>query len=148
MLYHSYLKNGVVYIPTVARLTTGAYVDVDPVTVESVANTDGLRRSLSDTLSRNNAAISPPPKDKWPPPVLLKHAGVKSWSVFARGASMWSIKADNGSYQIIAYRDHPDGYWTPDQDQSISFPSGTSADVVIDRMIAILQDAARQPNSS
>jgi hypothetical protein len=143
MLYHSYLKNSVVYIPTVAQLTTGAYVDVDPVAVESVANTDGLRRSLLDTLSQKNSVISPPPKGKWPPPVLLKYAGVKSWSAFARGASMWSVKAENGNYQILAYRDHPDGYWAPDHNKTISFPPGTSVDVVIERVIAILQEAGR-----
>jgi hypothetical protein len=144
MLFHSYLKDGVVYIPTVALLTSGAYVDVDPVAVESVADVDGLRRSLLETLSRKNAVISPPSKGKWPPPVLLKYAAVKSWSAFARGASMWGIEAENGSYRIIVYRDEPDGYWAPDQNQTISFPPGASMDTVIDRMIVILQEAARK----
>jgi len=33
MLYNSFLKNGIVYVPTVVKLQTGAYVDVEPVAV-------------------------------------------------------------------------------------------------------------------
>lgn len=143
MLLHSYLKSGIVYVPTVAKLTTGAYLDIDPVAVESVANVVGLRRALLEVNDRKNPVISPPPKGKWPSPVLLKYAGVKSWSAFARGASMWSIDEDQGNYQIIGYCDHPDGYWARDPDRITNFPPGTEIDAVIDRMIAILQEAAR-----
>jgi hypothetical protein len=45
MLFHAYLKDGIVYVPTVVRLQIGgAYWDVEPVGVEPVANTEGLRR--------------------------------------------------------------------------------------------------------
>ena len=64
MLFHSYLRNGVVYVPTVVKLQTGAYVDVEPVAVTSVADTDGLRRAFSDAIARKNAIVPPPPKDK------------------------------------------------------------------------------------
>ncbi len=144
MLFHSYLKSGTVYVPTVAKLTSGAYVDVDPVAVESVANTLGLRHAFLETIARKNAVLSPPPKGKWPPPVVLKYARTKSWSAFARGMSMWSIEEDNEAYQIVGYRDHPDGYLAPDRSQAINFPPGTPLDTVIDRMITILQKAARQ----
>ena len=143
MLFHSYLRNGVVYVPTVVKLQTGADVDVEPVAVTSVADTDGLRRAFSDAIARKNAIVPPPPKDKWPPPVLLKYAGVKRWSAFAHNASIWSIRMD-GYYQIGGHRDHPDGYWVPDPEQKIDFPPGSKIEVVIDRMIAILQDAAQQ----
>src|ERR1700761_6481684 len=101
MLFHSYRKNGVVYVPTVVQLETGAHVDVDPVAVVPLANTDGLRRGFLDAMARKNAIVPPPPKDKWPPPVLLKYAGVKTWSNFARGASVWSIEEIEGSYRIV-----------------------------------------------
>ena len=140
MLLHSYLKSGIVYVPTVAKLTTGAYLDIDPVAVENVANAVGLRHALLEANDRKNPVISPPPKGKWPPPVLLKYAGVKSWSAFARGALMWSIEEDLGNYQIIGYCDHPDGYWARDPDQTMIFPPGTNINAVIDRMIAILQE--------
>ena len=148
MLFSSYLRNGVVYVPTVVKLQTGAYVDVEPVAVTAVADTESLRRAFLDAIARKNAIVPPPPKDKWPPPVLLKYAGVKTWSAFARGAATWSIRETEGNYQIIGYRDHPDGYWAPDPEKKIDFPPGSRVEVVIDRMIAILQDAARQQASA
>ena len=144
MLFHSYLRNGAAYVPTVVKLQTGAYVDVEPVAVTTVSDTDGLRRAFLDAVARKNAIVPPPPKDNWPPPVLLKYAGVKTWSAFARNASIWSIEETKGHYQIVGYRDHPDGYWVPDPEKKIDFPPGSKVEVVIDRMIAILQDAAKE----
>jgi hypothetical protein len=142
MLFHSYLRNAIVYVPTVVKLQTGAYMDVDPVAVVPVAITDGLRHALLDAIARENAIVPPPPKDDWPPPVLLEYAGVKTWSAFARGASQWSIKV--GKYQIVGYRTHRDGYWVEDSDQKTDFPPGATVDDVVGRTIAILQDAAQK----
>ena len=144
MLLHAYLRNQIVYVPTVVQLQTGAYRDIEPVAVLAAANADGLRRAFLDASAGKNAVVPPPPKDKWPPPVLPKYAGVKTWSAFARGAATWSIDESDGNFQIIGYRDHPDGYWAPDREKKIDFPPGSRVEVVIDRMIAILQDAARQ----
>ena len=104
MLFSSYLRNGVVYVPTVVKLQTGAYVDVEPVAATSVVDTDGLRRAFLDAIARKNAIVPPPPKDKWPPPVLLKYAGVKTWSAFARSAAVWSIQETDGNFLISGHR--------------------------------------------
>ncbi len=143
MLFHCYLRRGVVYVPTVAKRETGAYTDIDPVAVLPVTNTEGLRRALLDAIARKNIIIPNPPKDNWPPPVLLRYAGVKTWSAFARGAAVWSIEETGRNYQIVGYRTHRNGYWEKDPEQKIEFPPGSTADQVIDRMIAILQEAAR-----
>lgn len=110
MLFHAYLRNAVAYVPTVVKLQTGAYVDVDPVAVVPAANTDGLRGALLDAIGRKNAIVSPPPKDKWPPPILLKYAGVKTWAAFARGAAVWSIQETDGNFLIAGYQSHRKGY--------------------------------------
>jgi hypothetical protein len=144
MLFHSYLKNAVAYVPTVVKLQTGAYMDIDPVAVVPVANTDGLHRALVEVIARKNAIVPPPPKDNWPRPVLLKYSGAKTWSAFARGASQWSIKEKDGKYQIVGYRTHRDGYWVEDPDQKTDFPSDATVNDVVERIIMILQDAARK----
>jgi hypothetical protein len=144
MLLHCYLRNGVIYVPTVVRLTTGAYMNVEPIAVVPAASTEDLRRAFSDTITRGNKVVPNPPKDEWPPSVLAKYAGVKTWTAFARNTSGWNIEETEGRYQIVGYRNHPDGYWVPDSEKKIDFPPGSRAAVVIDRMIAILQDAARQ----
>jgi len=142
MLFHIHLRRGVVYVPTVAKRETGAYTDIEPVAVVPVADTGGLHRALADTIARKNVII-PRPKGKWPPPVLLKYAGVKTWSAFARDTSMWSIEETDGNFQIVGYRMHSKGYWEQDPDQKTPFPPGSTVDQVIDCMIAILQNAAR-----
>lgn len=144
MLLHCYLRNGVVYVPTVVRLKTGAYMNVEPVAVMPAANTEDLRRAFRDTISRENKIVPNPPKDEWPPSVLAKYAGVKTWAAFARNASGWSIEETDGHYQIVGYRKHRKGYWEEDPNQKIGLPSGSTFDDVIVRMIAILQDRARQ----
>lgn len=141
MLYKCYLRDGAVYVPTVGR-RGGAYTDIDPVTVVSVTNADGVRRALLDAIAKKNPAV-PLQKGKWPPPVVLKHAGVKTWAAFDRNSSSWNIKENDGNYRIGSYRKHPDGYRVEDHEQEIEFQTGTTIETVVDRMIAILQEAAR-----
>lgn len=143
MLFKTYLRQNIVYVPTTAKRGTSVYTIIEPVVVVPVANTEDLRGAFRDVIARKNVTV-PPPQGKWPQPVLLKYAGVKSWSAFARNASTWSIGENDGIYRIVGYRVHAKGYWVQDADQTVEFPSGTTVDVVIDRMIAILQEAARK----
>jgi hypothetical protein len=146
MLLSCTLKGGIVYVPTVARTEAGFYMIREPVAVVPAANTETLRRALHDVMARGNAIIPTPKRNAYPPPVLPRYAGEKTWSAFMRGASEWKIREKNGNYQIVQYRENPkgDGSWVQDLDRKIEFPPGTTIDDVIDRMIAILQDAARR----
>ena len=143
MLYKLYLKKGTVYLPTVVNQGIAVYMDVEPVTVVPVADTEGLRRALRNTIPTANAFLAPSPEDGRRPPVILKYTGDKSWSAFSRSASAWSIYEKNGIYRIAPYRTHQKGYWEEDPDREIEFPPRTPINDVIERMIAILQDAAR-----
>lgn len=145
MLFHIYIRRGIVYVPTVAQREGGPYTNIEPVAVVPVSNVDGLRRALAEAIARGNITV-PVPKGKWPAPVVLKYAGVKTWSAFARDAVPWSIEEEDGQYQIIGYRTHANGYWVRDHEQKIKFPQGTPIETVpvLDRMIAILQGATRQ----
>jgi hypothetical protein len=144
MLFHSYLRDGIVYVPTVAVREGGpVYTDIEPVAVVPATNTEALRRALLEAIGRKNIVV-PVPKGKWPAPILLKYAGVRSWSAFARNASLWSIEEEGGVFQIVGYRKHPKGYWEQDPGQKTHFPAGSTVDEVVDRMIVILQDAARK----
>jgi hypothetical protein len=143
MLFHSYLRDGIVYVPTVAVREGGpVYTDIEPVAVVPATNTEVLRRAFLDAIARKNVVV-PVPKGKWPAPVLLKYAGVRSWSAFARNASLWSIEKEGDVYQIVDYRKHAKGYWQQDPDQKIQFPAGAAVDDVVGRMVAILQGGAK-----
>jgi hypothetical protein len=146
MLVTCYLRDGVIYVPTMARRETEpVYTDVEPVSVAPLDNPDHVRRALLESFARKNITIpSPDANALRAPPVILKYAGVKSWSAFFRNASTWNITEDDGLYKILFYSKHPKGYWEPDLGREIQFPSGTMVSAVVDRMIAILQDAAQR----
>jgi hypothetical protein len=144
MLFHAYLRDGIVYVPTVAkRASEPIYTNIEPVAVVSVTSTDALRQALLDTIARKNVLI-PTPKDLRAAPILLKHAGVRSWSAFFHSTSQWSISEDNGTYQIVGYRKHPKRYWQQDARQRIQFPPGVTVNEVVERMVAILQHASEK----
>ncbi len=142
MLFQCYLRGGVVYVPTTAKRGTSVYTAIEPVAVVSAADTAGLTRAFRDVIARKNVTV-PPIKGKWPAPIILKYAGVNTWSAFARQASTWNIEENEGTYQIVGHKMHPKGYWVEDANQKTKFPPGTNLGTVIDHMIAILQEAAR-----
>jgi hypothetical protein len=141
MDWHVYLKDNVVFVPTTGALDKGVYREIEPVAVVPLSNTEGVRRALQATIARGN----PPARysaGNFPPPVLLKYAGVKPWSAFARGTLTWSVEQTDGLYRIFGYRKNAKGYWERDPNQKTAFPAGIAADEVIGRLIAIMQNAA------
>ncbi len=146
MLCSCYLRDDVVYVPTLGRRTREpVYTHIEPVGVVPVANTEAIRRTLLETIARRNPTIpDPDQKARDAPSIILKYAHARSWSAFYRKASTWSIREDDGVYKIIGYRKHSKGSWLQDLEQQIQFPVWTTVDDVVDRMIAILQEAARQ----
>jgi hypothetical protein len=138
-----YLRNYTVYIPTMGKMGKGFYRGVEPVAVVSASNTEGLRQSLAATIARGNPDVPKLLRREWPPPVLLKYAGVKSWSAFERGMQLWNIVEQDGIYQIAGHTKKPNGMWKEDPEQTTKFPLGISVDHVVERMVAILQAAAR-----
>ena len=136
-----YLRASRVFIPTLGFVKNGLYRDIEPVSVVEVSETDALRRAFKETFARGNPPTGPYPRP-YPQPVVVKYAGLKSWGAFARGTSTWLIADRGGRYQIVGYRREPNN-WAEDPEQAIDFPPGTTLDQVIDRMIGILQHAAR-----
>lgn len=139
---HISLRNGIVYLPTMGKMGKGFYRGVEPVAVVPAKNTEALREALKATIARGNPAVSQPQRRQdWPPPVILKYARVNSWSEYERGRQVWDINESESIFQIAGNIRGPNG-WVEDRKQTINFPPGTSVDSVIDRMIAILQEAA------
>jgi hypothetical protein len=144
MRYHLYLRKGTVIVPTMGKVDRGPYRDIEPVDVAPVSDAAAIRRALQATIARGNPPTPRYPRGAYPLPVAAKHAGVKSWGAFAREAlPPWSIIETDGAFQIVGRRTHPNG-WVEDPQQKIEFPPGSTVDDVIERMIAILQDAARK----
>lgn len=141
---HIYLRNGIVYLPTMGKMDKGFYRGVEPVAVVAASNTETLRRALEETIARGNPNVPILKRREWPPPILLKYAGVRSWSAFERGMSLWDIKEDGGCFMIESNSKRSNGMWKEDPDQTVKFPPETGVDRVIDRMIEILQEGERK----
>lgn len=141
---HVYLRKGTVYLPTMGEVEKGFYRGVEPVALVSVTNTESLRQALLATIARGNPTVPRLRRSEYPPPVLLKYAGVKTWSAFDRDASLWTISEAGGHFVIIPYKKRPTGELVQDQNDKIEFPPGSSADVVIERIISILQQTAQK----
>ncbi len=139
---HVYLRKGTLYLPTMGKMGEGFYRGVEPVTVASLSDTEELRQALRTTIARGNPTVPMLRRREIPPPVLLKYAGVKKWSEFERGMKFWKLEGVDGVFQILVEAKQPEGFWKPDLKQTITFPAGTNPDDVIDRMIAIVQNAA------
>jgi hypothetical protein len=144
MLHRCVLRKGLVYLPTVVNQGIGLYMDVEPVTVVSVTDTEGLRRVLRDTIPKENPFVAPSVEDARRRRILLKYTGDKSWPALMRNAWVWSINKKDGKYKIAGFHVHEKGYWEEDPEQTIEFPPETTVDDVVERMIAILQDAAKE----
>jgi hypothetical protein len=144
MLVTCTLKDGVVYVPTVAKTQAGFYMRREPVAVVPAADTDALRRAFQDVMQRGNEIIPTPKRDAYPAPVLPKYAGAKSWAAFMSGASEWTINEGNENYEVVPYRKDPEGSqaWVADNEHKMQFPAGTTRDQVIEHVIKIVQAAA------
>lgn len=144
MFCYLYMRNGTVYIPTMGIMEKGFYRGIEPVAVVSATNAEALREALAATITRGNPIVPKLRRREWPPPVILKYAGVRSWSAFERGMLAWEIEKTDGIFQIAVNTKRANGMWLGDPEQTITFPLGTSVDEVVDRMVSTLQRAARQ----
>lgn len=142
MDWHVYLKGHIVFVPTTGRLDEGVYREMEPVAVAPLSDANGVRRALEAAIARGNPPAPPYSGGNFPPPVLLKYAGVKTWSAFARGTLTWSIEETEGRYRIFGYRKNSKGYWERDPDRKVELPPGTETGAVIERMISIMAEAA------
>jgi hypothetical protein len=142
MLCHCYLRKGIVYVPTFGRVETGGYRDIEPVSVVPVSHAADLRRAFQETIARGNPIIPSLSPINPPEPVLLKYAGVKTWTAFARGTSVWLLQETDGVCQIKPYRRSQPRGWEQDPARFITLPAGTNVDAACGRMVAVLQEAA------
>lgn len=139
---HIYLRSGTVFIPTMGRMDKGFFRDVEPVSVIAVSDTDVLHKAIAETIARGNPDVAIPKRSEWPKHILLKYAGVKSQSVLERDMQLWSLDDEDGIAHINSYAKGPNG-WVRISEKRISFSTGTDTVAIVDRMVAILQDAAR-----
>lgn len=148
MYWQCYLRMDRVYLPTTGVTKHRLYQTIEPVTVNPVSDTPALRRAFAEVIARGNPEVPALRPSEYPPPILPKYAGVKSWNTFVRNASLWAFEQAENGLRILPYRRVERGAFIPDKASAITLPSGSTTNDLIDRMIAILQETASQQAKS
>lgn len=144
MFWHLYLRKGSVYLPTVARTEAGFYMNIEPVRVVPVSDSEAFENAVKEMMAKGNPAIPTPARASYPKPVVLKYAQVKSWSAFERDSFNWAIEK-NGIYQIKPGRRRPDRGWEDDPEKIEALPEGTTPEEVAKRVVALVQSNRDKP---
>ena len=137
-----YLRNGIVFIP--ASANAGYFLQIDPVATVPVGDRLGIIAAIKSTIAKGNPKHRPYLRRHFPPPVVLKPAGVKTWTAFEKGALCWSIKLRDGIFQICPKKDNPEGGWLDDPTKAEELPPGTSVDAVAEKVSEQTMHAAKQ----
>jgi hypothetical protein len=136
-----YLRKGVVYIPTMAREQSGIYCHVEPVFSVPVADEIGFRTIFQKLVAQGNPLIPNRPRNIRGESPILKLAGLKTFSAFARDTLVWGVEDLGGHYTILPYKDGKPRGWVPDRERKVEFAPGTAEDEVADRLVSMIQAA-------
>ena len=143
------LHKRIVYIPTSYRVESdGFFYEHAPLQSVPVEQTERLRQAILTSIERGNPPISRDEVrnlsiDKNPP--MLAATGARSWDALDRQMQgSWSIKDKDGIYQIRVDEPMQPRGWHEDKTKRVEFPPGTPVEDVIDRLIAMIQECARQ----
>jgi hypothetical protein len=81
-----------------ARTEAGYWMGVEPVAVQRVETVEALEQLLLAVIARGNPFVPTPTRQNSPPPVMERHCGLKSLSVFERIATCRSISGSRVAY--------------------------------------------------
>jgi hypothetical protein len=143
------LYKAVVHVPTSYRVERdGFFVTNTPLESVPVGQAGELRQAILAAIERGNPPIT---RDQARALIhgkddpLLKAAGARSWPVLDRQTQgLWSIEEKDGLYEIRVDEPMQPRGWHEDKTKRVKFPPGTPVDDVIERLIAMIQECARQ----
>lgn len=143
------LCDGIVHITTSYLVEKkGFFFEGAPIESVPANQTLELRGAIVRAIKRGNPTIS---IDQYRSlsgnkhSVLLKATGARSWSVLDRQINgLWSVAEEDGLYAIRVKQPMQPRGWHEDKTKRVEFPPGTPVDEVIDRLIAMIQECARQ----
>jgi hypothetical protein len=117
---------GRLLIPTLAQTSDGFYIMVEPVIVISEPTADRLVVALREAQDRGNPRIPTPPPGKFPPPIVLPYAGVKTLPAFEKRARSWGIRISTERIAVIPYTRAPRGGYVAAHEGETEFTGAAS----------------------
>jgi hypothetical protein len=143
------LYKGVVQVPTsYIVVRDGFFVTDTPLESVPVKQTERLRQAIQAAIERGNPSISRDEarvrlhrKDD----PLLQATGARSWFALDRETKgLWGLIEKDGLYQIRVSQPMKTHGWHEDETKRVLFPPGTAIEDVIDRLIMMMQECARE----
>ena len=130
-----YLRKGTAYVPTMAKTQAGYWLGIEPVDVERVTDAEALKRVLLKVIGRGNPIVPTPSREHFPPDVMRRYCGMRSFSAFERTAQLWSISQSADSYVIYAWHrsEKYRGAWEEDQERKTIIPAEASLEEIVRR---------------
>jgi hypothetical protein len=149
MIVSPLLHKGVVHIPTTYKIASeGFFCEHAPLTSVPVEQTETLRQAVLDAIERGNPLMN---RDEFGTlsrsraAPMLAATGARSWNALDRQMQgSWSVTDRNGVYEIRVDQPMQPRGWHEDKTKRVEFPPGTPVDDVITRLIAMIQERARQ----
>ncbi|MFA6295296.1 MAG: hypothetical protein WC666_02630 [Candidatus Paceibacterota bacterium] len=139
MLCNIYLRKDIVYIPTTGRTDAGFYINIDPVNVIHVTDTEVLHSSIKNMLDKGNPQIPTPTRNTFPKPVLLNYVKVKSWAQFEDGAICFEVFEKDGLYKIQQMKKSESKGWEDNPTNAETFTSQTEVDTIVQKIVELIQ---------
>jgi hypothetical protein len=131
-MWHLYVTEGRVILPTVALTEVGFYWDVDPCSVVELADRDGLKNAIQAMVGRGHPHVPTPPQESFKRPVVLKFTTARSVRTFEKKTSFWTLSETEGSFVVSRGKRSDRGGWQPDPHGTHTLPRKPLEDVAED----------------
>ena len=66
MLWHVYLRKGIVFVPTVAKTEAGFFLDIDPVAVLESSDRQQVSEAIKAAILKGNRTVPTPTRAAFP----------------------------------------------------------------------------------
>jgi hypothetical protein len=134
-MWSVYIHNGKVLIPSKANTEAGYSLEIEPVRVADIQDTEAIALALEQTMAEGNPTVPTPTRARFPKPVVLGPAGVRSWNEFVRSAVSVSVYREGGKFKIIPSKHDEEGAWIDDLEKTFLMPESVSTIELVRRMV-------------
>jgi len=129
---------GKVIIPTCAKTAAGFYMEIEPVEIVSAAEVPAIAAAIKRAISRGNPVIPTPSPDAYPKPVVLQHAGARTWSAYEKHVRSWYVDIKMERFEITPLRPRADRGFEEDLENRQTFSVELGIDGLVRRAAEVV----------
>ena len=127
-------------IPTVVQAEEGFYMDIAPVTICDISETDLVRERLFNALAQSNEIVPTPSPTDEPGSAILDKLNLKKWRKFEAEAVMFNIYLKENGIEYYSTGAAVGGEWRMRSGKHINLPGDTSHSRVVDIIVQELSE--------